>query len=125
MSFISDEFAKEILRNILLGGSASLENAQTKHIITGASNNLGSIINTSAGLPRIRTEAVSKFTLILHQPTLIEVLNAFEIRCCLCKQVIGYPAWYWSKKYAVNHFHYFICFDSSSPLKPTTKCYKR
>lgn len=124
MGLISDEFAKEMLRNISLGGSPSLENAEV-HVVLGSRNNLTVIMDRSSGLPKIRKEAAAKFTLLVRQPLILEALNAFEIRCCLCKQVIGYPAWYWSKKYAVNHFHYFICFDASSPLKPTTKCYKR
>lgn len=125
MGLISDELAKSILRNISLGGSASEETAQERQIVLGSSNNLDVITTRSAGLLRIRKDAESKFHLIVHQPLRLEAMSNFEIRCCLCKQVIGYPAWYWSKKYAVNHFHYFICFDSSSPLKPTTKCYKR
>lgn len=124
MAGISDEVAKEILRNIALGGSAMKENAEV-NIVLGSRNNLVVIMDNSSGLPKIRKQAATKFTLILRQPERLEVMNAFEIRCCLCKKVISYPAWYWSKKYAVNHFHYFICFDSNSPLKPTTKCYKR
>lgn len=121
---LSDETIKEMLRNIELGGASSVENQET-HVVLGARNNLSIILNLSSGLPKIRNEAAKRFTLLLSQPEILKPLNPFEIRCCLCRRVISYPCWYWSKRYAVNHFHYFICFDAASPLVPTTKCYKR
>lgn len=121
---ISDETAKQMLKSIELGGAADEANREV-NIVLGSSNNLDVIITRSGGLPKIRKDAESKFQLILSTPVPLKALSPFEIRCCLCKRVISYPAWYWSKKYVVNHFHYFICFDSASNTKPTTKCFKR
>jgi|SRR5882672_9087993 len=121
---LSDETIKEMLRNIELGGSASEENAEV-HVVLGSRNNLVVIMDRSGGLPKIRKEAAKKFKLLLSQPSILRVMNPFEIRCCLCKSVISYPAWYFDKRYLINHFHYFICFDPSDNSKPTTKCYKR
>ena len=114
-----DELATEILRNIALGGTA------TKTVEPIIGGNLNKVLNLSSGSPRIQTNVANKFNLIIEQPKEISILNPFEVRCCLCRSVIRYPAWYYSIKYAVNHFHYFICFDASSPDKPSTKCYRR
>lgn len=113
------ELAEEILRNIALGGSAE---AIIKPIIGG---NLNHVLSLSSGSARLQTNVINRFRLLLAQPSNLSVLNPFEIRCCLCKRVVSYPAWYYEVRYAVNHFHYFVCFDSASPSKPSTKCYRR
>jgi hypothetical protein len=113
------DWKKEILDNIALGGKAS----QTVKPIIGG--HLNHVLNLSSGLPRFQTNVIKRFTFIHNQPALLSVLNPFAIRCCLCKQVISYPCWYYEVKYAVNHFHYFVCFDSASPERPSTKCYRR
>ena len=114
------DLAEQMLRNIALSGDSS--GARIKPIIGG---NLNHILNLSSGSARLQTNVINRFKLILNQPQSISILNPFEIRCALCKRVISYPTWYYSIKYAVNHFHYFICFDSESKDKPSTRCYRR
>lgn len=119
---MNEELANEILRNIAISGSVE---AKIKPIIASKDSGLNHVLNTSSGAARIQTHVINKFTLVLSQPSNVSFLNPFEIRCCLCRKVISYPAWYYSIKYAVNHFHYFICFDKTSAAKPSTKCYKK
>ncbi|SRR5260370_41526065 len=119
---MNEELANEILRNIALSGTTE---TKIKPIIAHSNSGLNHILNLSSGSPRIQTNVVNRFQLILSQPQAISILNPFEIRCCLCRKVISYPAWYYSIKYAINHFHYFVCFDSASPNKPSTRCYRR
>jgi len=111
--------ANEILRNIALSGSAD------KNINVIIGGNINHILNLSSGAARLHTNVIPRFTLILSQPTNLSTLNPFEIRCALCKRVIHYPCWYYEVKYVVNHFHYFVCFDSSSPNKVNCKCYRK
>lgn len=118
---INDKMAEEMLRNINMHGSAD-DNAMTKPLIGG---NISHVLNLSSGLPRIHANVVNRFHLILSTPLILSALSAFEIRCCLCKKVISYPCWYYSVKYVVNQFHYFICFDRTSINKPNAKCFKR
>jgi hypothetical protein len=87
--------------------------------------NVDSILDKSSGSPRIQQTIRRKSVLILSQPLALSALSNLQIRCALCKRVISYPCWYYSVKYAVNHFHYFICFDSVSPSKPSLRCYRR
>ncbi len=122
----SDELnPEEILRNITLTGHVSEEFSGVKHIISCHGENINHILNLTSGKARIQSNIVKRFNLLLTQPNALHGLNPFEIRCCLCRKVIAYPAWYYSIRYAVSHFHYFVCFDSSSPTKPSTKCYRR
>jgi hypothetical protein len=116
---------KQILDLIALSGAASEEFIKSKHIILGSRSNLNHIAGVGSGSLKIYPSISRKFSLILSQPLVLQSLNPFEIRCVLCKRVISYPAWYYSIRYAVNHFHYFVCFDSSNPDKPSTKCYRR
>ena len=116
---MNNNLAQEMLRNIALSGAAD---EKTKHIIGG---NLNHVLNLSSGAARIQTNVIKRFSLILSQPAALSILNPFEIRCALCKCVVSYPCWYYSIKYAVNHFHYFVCFDRASVDKPSTKCYRR
>lgn len=119
---MNDELAKEMLRSIASSGSVT---KVVHHIIANSSRGLSNVLNLSSGSPRLQTNVINKFKFILSQPAELSVLNPFEIRCALCHKVISYPCWYYSIKYAVNHFHYFVCFDSDSKLKPNTKCYRR
>lgn len=114
---MNNKFAEDILRNIATGGTVE----KTVNPIIGS--NLTQILDLGSGAARIKRNI--RFHLILSQPQALSILNPFEIRCCLCKKVISYPAWYWSIRYAVNHFHYFVCFDADSPSKPSVKCYRR
>jgi len=113
---------EQILKDIQSTGVSSEENRSFKPLIASRSQ-LQNVINLSSGMPRIRNE--SKFNLILSQPLALQAFNPFEIRCCLCKNIISYPCWYYSVRYAVNVIHYFICFDSNLTDKPTARCYKR
>jgi hypothetical protein len=119
MAILNDKEQNQMLRNIALGGTVE---ETVKPIIGG---NLNHVLSLSSGSARLQTNVVKRFNLILSQPQAISILNPFEVRCCLCRQVISYPAWYYVVKYRVNHFHYFICFDASSPDKPSTSCYRR
>lgn len=120
-STISSESLQEILDSITKQGTALTENAAVRHIVANR-DSLTQIINVSSGLPRIQNHVASRFQLILSSPLTI---SRHEQRCCFCQKMIVFPCWYWSVKYAVNVFHYFICFDSNSPDKPSTRCYKR
>ena len=116
---MDDRLAQEILDSIVLTGTASIK---VNHIIDKDSSH---ILDLGSGAARISRTALKHFQLIISQPDLINHLSPFEIRCTLCHKVISYPAWYYEVKYDINHFHYFVCFDSSSPNKPSVKCYRR
>lgn len=119
---LNDELQKEILKSIDLQGS--IDKAEIHQIIC-TPDNAKSILNLSSGRARISTSSLHKFQLILSQPQSLHALNPFEIRCCLCREVISYPCWYYNVQYAVNNMHYFVHFDSSNSDKPTAKCYRR
>jgi len=106
---------EELLNSI----NESIKDNFKKNVIIGNLSHIENISNVGSGQLKIN----KKFNLILSNPLLAFEWN--EIRCCLCNRVISYPCWYYSIKYAVNHFHYFICFDKDSPSKPSVKCYKR
>lgn len=119
---IDREVMEAILKDIQSTGVASEEN-RTLSVIIASRSHLQHVLNNSSGSPRIRN--ASKFKLILSQPQSLLAFNPFEIRCCLCTRVISYPCWYHSVRYAVNQFHYFVCFDKNSTNEPTTKCYRK
>jgi hypothetical protein len=114
---MDEQWQKEILDSIEKYGKVEFHD-----IING---NIDHLISRSSGKPRIQTNAIRKARLILGKPAELDHVDNVLIKCGLCKRVITYPAWYLDTKAIVNHFHYFICFDSSSPLKPTARCYKR
>lgn len=117
---MNEELAQQILDSITSYGDAK---TKVKHIIGG---NLSHILSISSGSPRIQTNVIKRFKLILSQPKLLKRLNPFEIRCSFCSKVISYPCWYYNVKYAVNHFHYFVCFQPSADnTKPNTNCYRK
>jgi hypothetical protein len=113
-----------IIKSINLEG-ASLEQNKTVHLILGSRNNLNHITGVSSGKLKIYPSVAKKFELILSTPSSLSALSPFEIRCILCKKVISYPCWYYSIRYAINHFHYFVCFDSHSPQAVNVSCYRR
>lgn len=121
---ISEEEKEKILRSISLTG-AVLEENQQSHFVLGSRSNLNHIAGVSSGPLKIYPSVAKKFNLILSQPSELSTLNAFEVRCVLCKQVISYPAWYYRIAYAVNVFHYFVCFDKASPNSVNVHCYRR
>ena len=121
---IDESIKDSILRNIGLSGSAEEKTSIIKPIIA-SSEHLNAILNLSSGSARIHSHINKKFNLILAQPNGLSVLNPFEIRCCLCRAVISYPCWYYGIRYAVNHIHYFVCFDEADVSKPLTRCYRK
>jgi hypothetical protein len=115
---MNEELQRQILDSIAESGKAEVEEIKIN-------TNLSDILNLSSGAARIQKTVERKAKLILSQPHTLCGLSNLLIRCCLCHKVISYPCWYYSIKYAVNHFHYFICFDSNDTSKPTISCYKR
>lgn len=115
----------EILNSIALHGSAALETASIIPVIAGNDKNLGHILNLSSGSPRIHSSIIKRFSLILGMPKPLTAMSALSIRCALCNSVISYPCWYYTIRYAVNQFHYFVCFNPTEPGNVTAKCYKR
>jgi hypothetical protein len=121
---LDKEYFDNILRNVSLYGRTTKEDAVVIPIVGHhARTNLNHIANNASGRLKIYSTIAPKFELILKQPSRLEALSSVEIRCTLCKQVISYPAWYYVRKYDKSEFHYFVCFDSSSPSKPTTRCF--
>lgn len=118
---INEELKNQILKSISYSGSADTD----IKMILGSRTNLQHVVDMGSGRPRIHRSIGKRFTLVLSQPIMLANCNPFEIRCCLCGKVVSYPCWYYQVKYAVNHFHYFICFDRDSADKPSTKCYRR
>lgn len=116
---------KQILKSIALTGGASEESAKTMPIIANLDQAKDSLIDRSGGLPRIKAHLTKKFNLILAQPLAIREMSSLEIRCCLCGNVISYPAWHYVVKFTLNVMHFFVCFDSSKTDKPTTRCMRR
>lgn len=122
---IFDEKQKqEILKRIALTGAATVENAVENQIIANR-NQISQIAGTSSGTMQINSSRVKKFDLILQRPAILKPLEAGEIRCCMCGKVASYPVWYSHIQYAINNIHFFVCFNPASPLKVTTKCYRR
>jgi len=115
------DWKDDILKSITLGGRAEIK----EKAIIGSFENRSSILDLSNGAVRISRTTQKKAILILGQPSILAGFKSNEIRCALCGRIISYPSWYYSLNYAVNQFHYFICFDESSKLKPSVKCYRR
>ena len=123
---IDEKQANEILASIeMTGGISSPKTIVTNPIVLGSHNNLGQILNLSSGLPKIRKDKVDKFNFILSQPLGIRSIPRHDIRCCLCQEIIYFPCWYYRIDYAVNQFHYFVCFDSASSQLVNASCYRR
>lgn len=119
---IDEQLKDSILNSISLTGSVSEENAI--HVPLAAVD-AKQILDITSGIAKIKPSLVKQFKLILSQPLALATMSNFSIRCTLCGKVIGYPCWYHSVKYAVNVFHFFVCFDSASPGKPSVKCYRK
>ena len=115
------DWKDEILKSIAYSGSSE---SAAKPII-GNKTNSNSILDTSNGSPRISRTVTRQAALILNRPSELSAFGEAEIRCCLCSRIIGYPAWYYKLSFAVNQFHYFICFASETPDKPTARCYRK
>lgn len=116
---LDEETKRQILANIENYGSAETRfQVKIANLTQGAN-----LVDNSSGRPRFSTYNAKKFDLILAQPLeLVRAFNPFQIRCCLCNKVISYPAWYRVIRYTGNHFHHFVCFDSTSPSKVSAKC---
>lgn len=113
---IDDKTAKDMLKHISLSGA--LETPEVNNIISSNGNH---VLEFSSGLPKIRNS--KKFSLILSIPEALKSLSSFEIRCCLCRKVISYPAWYLKEEFNINHFHFFVCFSSEKSVN--SKCYRK
>jgi len=117
------DWKDDILKSIALDGSAS----SVQKAIIGSFENRNSILDLSNGAVRISRTMQKRAILILSQPSILAGFKPNEIRCALCGRIISYPAWYYSLNYAVNQFHYFICFrpQDGDKSKPNTGCYRR
>ena len=118
MRMIDENTKKEILDSITKYGKTEAEELNVN-------TNIGDVVTFSSGSPRIQRTVTRKATLILGQPKELKDLSNVQIRCVLCNRVISYPAWYYKVEYAINRFHYFICFDAASIAQPTARCYRR
>lgn len=118
---IPDDLKSSILRSINTSGSASEEERKVNPIISPDGKKL---LNYSSGTPKLRKSVIPNFALIFTQPLSLSAVHNTEIRCCLCRKVINYPAWHWRESFLVNQFYYFICFDSTSPKEVSARCYK-
>jgi hypothetical protein len=115
---INSDLQKELLDLISKSG-------KTEDLAIKVNVNIHDILTFSSGAARLHSTVIRKAVLILSQPLTLQSLSSLQIRCILCKRVISYPCWYYEVKYAVNHFHYFICFQpSADSTKPSMKCYK-
>lgn len=121
---LDDDTIKEMLKSISLSGSADANAAVFKPVVASKAQ-APNILNLTSGLPRISWNYLAKFEPIIGKPTILSPLNSFEIRCCLCNKIISYPCWYYQIRYAVNWFHYFVCFNAMSPRRVTAVCYRR
>jgi hypothetical protein len=109
---------------LLDAANQSILDEARKHIIIASSSN--NIAGVTSGSLRLYPSLIKKFDLIIAKPKSLLAFEWNEIRCCLCRKAISYPCWYYSIRYAVNHFHYFICFQPADDnTKPNTKCYRR
>lgn len=113
---LDDKARLDLLRAISLSGDSNI------NPIVASSNHIQSILNLSSGLPRINNPA--KFSMIFQQPLTLAALNPLEIRCCLCRKVVSYPAWYYVAEFTVNVIHYFVCMNADGN-KVSANCYRR
>lgn len=111
---------QEILDKIASQGS--INEVEDHNIING---NMIHILNKASGSPRLQTNVVSRFKLLLSQPEILKDYSSLAIRCALCKRVISYPCWYYRKDYNVNKFHWFVCFSPADSSKATTHCFRK
>lgn len=116
---LPQDLTKDLLRSIEINGVSDESEASQKHRIN---SHFANIIDGSSGRIRLRPSVINKFKLIHWQPNELKALSSVEIRCLYCRRVISYPAWYLRVKYAVNVFHYFVCFSSASESKPKLNC---
>jgi len=121
---IDDSTKRDILASIGMEGAASEEN-KSINIVLGNRLNLQHIAHMGSGMLSLRPHKVKLFKLLLSQPEALTGLSPLAVRCCLCGRIISYPAWYYAIQFAVNHLHFFICFDRDSHDKPSTRCYRK
>lgn len=117
----AEDWRTSVLKSIAIAGETE---AKITAII-GSRNNLTAILDMSNGSPRLTRTVIKRAVLILYQPSALAGFDRREIRCALCNSQITYPTWHYEVKYAVNQFHYFICFNADTSDKPSTKCYRR
>jgi hypothetical protein len=120
---LKDEM-KEILNSISLRGVADELQALVNPLIASRSQGMA-LLDLGSGIPKPKKRLIHQFHLILSKPPVIEAISNLSIRCCFCSAVISYPCWYYQVKYAINHFHYFVCFDGDKPNEVTARCFRR
>ncbi len=120
-------FDKQTQAEILESLEQVAKDAARKYIVLGSAANLNDITSRSSGRLAIKPSILKqdKFSLILSKPSALEAFDWHEIHCCLCDRIVSYPIWHYEIKYSINRLHYFICFDSASPTKPSINCYRR
>ncbi len=124
MSSLDDDFKAELLNNIFSTGKTEVVKPE-KTVYIANQERAKHLLNYSAGLPRFHSHNIKKFNLVINQIEELKHLNPFAIRCCLCGEVISYPAWHAVNKYAVNEIHYFVCLDRFDSKRVNAKCFKR
>lgn len=115
---IDDKLKTDILTSIALEGSVT--SSEISVIIASRSQGRA-LLSFASGLPKVIHP--DRFTLILSKPFLLSSLHQFHFRCCLCGEVISFPAWYLHQKFAVNSIHYFVCFNGSQSVN--ARCYRK
>ncbi len=121
---LTPEQAKELLNSISHNGYADIETAKSINVIADKEQSI-KLLNKSSGVARFHTHIKKRFELIVNSINTLQSFNPFQIRCCLCGEVISYPCWYYVEKYSVNMIHYFVCFDRSDVKSVTAKCFRR
>jgi hypothetical protein len=116
---LSDDIQNSFLKSIELSGSVDEASHQIKIRLN---ENLSAILDKSSGRIRLKSSLAGKFSLILAQPAELKPLSNLEIRCLYCRKVISYPAWHLVRAFDINHFHYFICWNTESSDKPSLNC---
>jgi hypothetical protein len=119
---LTKEQQEELLKSIELEGGIDKKQI---HLILGSKQNISHIAGNSTGRLRLHAKVIRDSKLIFDKLESLASLHQSQIRCSLCSQVISYPCWHYTIKYAVNEFHHFICFDETNSLKPSVKCYRK
>ena len=122
-------FSEQEKKEILDSANQDILEIARKHIIIGSQSHLANIAGKTSGSLKFYPAASKAFNLILSKPSELAAFEWHEIRCCVCGSIIRqYPVWHLFIKYAVKHFHYFVCFQATPDnpeTKPSTRCYRR
>ncbi len=124
---LQDRIRRDILPSIELTGSTE---TIINPIIASKNNGINNILDYGSGSVRLQRSIINKFKLVLIKPPGLSIFEPHDIRCYLCNRVIAFnqrPVWHYSIRYAVNHFHYFVCSNEQSlkEQKVNASCYRR